>query len=130
MTAHRQRTPVCATALGVVFLAVQWSGFMHRLEVQHAVCAEHGEAVHVSGRPATATASGPLLDPVPGAGLDGHDHCAWAFAGRGEIPVGSVVRAVPAATGSPPVGWSQRHAPPPQVRPLELAPKASPPGEG
>ncbi len=119
-------------ALAAVFLTAQLSAFQHRLEVQHAVCAEHGEQIHAEGSSPEAahtddavTASTPAFD-------HGHDHC-FAFLARREalapasvptiaLPEGPAVERPAIAEGA--VGALS------PVAVLRLAPKSSPPAQG
>ncbi len=66
-------------ALATLFVAAQASSFTHRLLVQHAVCAEHGELVHLEGGHAAALAASAVdrevsAAPSPTKDHD-HEHC-------------------------------------------------------
>lgn len=116
-------------ALAAVFLTAQLSAFQHRLEVQHAVCAEHGEQIHTAGSssgPAHAESSVAASTPA----LDhGHDHCFAFLARREELAPASVPTiALPEgpAVERPAIAEGAIGALSP-VAVLRLAPKSSPP---
>lgn len=114
----------------------------HMAFVAHAVCAEHGELVHVeaaigpsSDRAGDTSASAPRALSVDVHPSDDHDHCVLGVAPPGE---GSVERGAPRVVVLPPdpaetppieaPAWSPPPvAPAPPISILLLSPKSSPP---
>lgn len=113
----------------------QASGLLHGVLVQHARCAEHGEAVHVAAAEhalaAHADASAPGTQVVhadaTAAEEHGHEHCLGVWNRRGATfapEAGTVVPALFAAH----VHAAPHAIPRVAARPLFLlAPKTSPP---
>jgi hypothetical protein len=119
-------------ALATLFVVAQASTFVHQLEVQHAICAEHGEIVHVEGGGSNAAVEVGLdreVRSAPSVSQDhGHDHCLVTLPRRedflDQVPADGLIvrraepqpvvvdRAVVALTG---------------IELLLLAPKSSPP---
>ncbi len=117
-------------------LVAQASGLGHLLLVQHSVCPQHGELIHVgeaTTHPATVAAVAPSDDDVAGLttdegdAADSHERCTLLAERRERL----LLRA-PSSGLAVLALLSQRHAPPaelshaPQVPLLRVAPKSSP----
>lgn len=117
-----------AAALTMLFVVGQGLSFAHRLVEQHAICAEHGEVIHVqsgSGEPAEAreVSAAPALD-----GEGGHAHCLAGATRREDFLAPAfpdVAIAGMHAAGVP--GVVAVASPLTGIELLLLAPKSSPP---
>ncbi|RLB50419.1 MAG: hypothetical protein DRJ42_18880 [Deltaproteobacteria bacterium] len=126
------RSQWAGAVMACLLLAGLAAGQVHRLEVIHVVCAEHGELVHArhDGRAADA-APAPTSVPSFGRGsgpADAHEHCDLVFDRRDPVVAGDSVAslAVPETAGITvlAVGATEEAASP---APYLIAPKASPP---
>ncbi len=127
------RRPVFAVL--VLFVIGSIASSLHMALVRHAVCAEHGEVVHVA-----PAAPGPACDSAlhehnsfrwsstPGDSGDEHDHCPVAVQARERDVAWTPARVVverhcPLLVRT----CAPNHAPVPTLSRLFLAPKHSPP---
>lgn len=125
-----------AVAIVAACVIGQLATLAHRVLVQHAVCVEHGESVHLRARaPALVASAGqrppsssPLrsLDDAASVAVEDHEHCALAASRIVPAPH------LAAQTLAPPVDDTRWLAPPtrppgPPSPPYLVAPKTSPP---
>ncbi len=128
-------TRVLMASLAVLCLACQASTLVHLVVVAHVPCAEHGELIDVRAEAPLAGAAAPvahaaglaLVSPVAEPPPHSHDHCAVLATRRENALVSQpsllvLDRAVVAQPRCTPDA-----APPPAMRPLDVAPKSSPP---
>jgi hypothetical protein len=124
-----------AACLALLLTASSLGQIAHFLVVPHAICAEHGELLELSGsaehsRTDHAADDGehrasPFASSEAGAG---HDHCELLASGQRQLalPAAALVAVIPAASGCalelPPVTAQRLSLPT-----LALAPKTSPP---
>lgn len=130
MNAWAPRRWAAPVTLAVVFLAAQLSAFEHRLRVQHAVCAEHGEEIHVEAEPSRAqTAAFDEVSPRAVAPEHGHDHCSALLARREDLALvaGPVVALPEGRTIERAARPARVASASSSVALLRLAPKNSPP---
>lgn len=124
-----------AFAALVLFFVGSIASSLHMALVRHAVCAEHGEVVHLAPADATPVCGasaqahpGSVWSPAPSASEDGHDHCTIAAQTRVRGMAWTPYRAAPQ---SEPEVVARDCAPGPARVPgfsrLFLAPKHSPP---
>lgn len=129
----RLASPFAAATLLLYGLSLT-SGIVHRAVVEHAVCAEHGDVVHVTAnqslahaaRAATPTPATPGITASSPAARHGHDeHCDDVLLERSRTLTTARVehpRPPPATRDRSPVV-----ATPSLPAPYRLAPKTSPP---
>jgi hypothetical protein len=124
------------STVALLCLLGQTSALVHRVLVQHATCAEHGESVHVAASsapvaPAPGSERGPGAEQslLAGAALDEadqHEHCAVADP-RSTTPRLSPMEAhqalEPRAHALPAIDAARAAV----VAPYVIAPKTSPP---
>lgn len=121
-----------ALALVCAFLLAQLAGFVHLALERHAVCAEHGELLHVADSASSSAAAGHQERTGPsladGSSGDAHAHCDVLPAVQ---PKQSVATGAPARSIEPLASAWNRAAPlavaHAAVPLLLLAPKQSPP---
>jgi hypothetical protein len=130
---HRSKSR--AVALLVSYLGLQASGLAHSVVVRHVLCVQHGEEVEV-GDPLPAppdphrhaTFTGHATCPIDGPHTHSDHHCVVAQQGRLDTPMlaaGLLIQpAVSVAGRAPPRLRTLASSP---WRPLEVAPKTSPP---
>lgn len=130
---HRQsRIAIGAALLAMWMLVADLGALAHQALVQHAVCSEHGESIHVS---ASDDAASPTAEPStraelhrhnPGSSPDAHEHCSIDATAASTTPPAS-----PAITPTRAPATSPRAlltaALPPRLATFRLAPKTSPP---
>ncbi len=128
---RQSRIAIGAALLAVWMLVADLGALAHQALVQHAVCSEHGESIHVS--PSDDAAS-PTAEPSTRAELhrhspstgDAHEHCSVDVTAAGTTPP-----ATPAVTPTRTPATSPRAlltaALPPRLATFRLAPKTSPP---
>ena len=130
---HRQsRIAIGAALLAVWMLVADLGALAHQALVQHAVCSEHGESIHVSQ---SDDAASPTAEPstraelhrhAPGNSGDAHEHCSIDATAATTTPP-----AAPAFTPTRTPATSPRAlltaALPPRLATFRLAPKTSPP---
>jgi hypothetical protein len=125
-----------ALALALLAAGGQFFNISHLLMVPHAICAEHGELVHVDTGPrstrhdAHAARDSASSAYRPGAigSTDPHDHCLISVFRKQTLaihPAGSVL--LPPRISPAVVSFENVIAPPRTVAILHLAPKSSPP---
>lgn len=123
---RRRLLPALALA---TFVAGQLASVAHAALVRHAVCADHGEAVHVSSAEAAEVpAHRDDTDAVSGsepAPADDHEHCSVACERRALARPGS--RASIAGHGGDAPRPLRDAQVPPAIAIYRLAPKSSPP---
>ena len=124
-----------AFAIVVLCVTGQLATVAHRVLVQHVVCVEHGESVHLRAvAPGSARAVSPTADALARAsiadatavGVEDHEHCSLAASRTAPTTHLSVQTFVPPADDA---RWiAPRLRPPgPSRAPYLVAPKTSPP---
>ncbi len=136
---HRRQRGRSATALSLRLLAAVLAGLLglsslgeiaHFLLVPHAICADHGELIEVSGHAAQhaeAPSPEPQVAPLSDEGA-GHDHCDLLASQQRPLALPAIapVAIVPASAGTLiAIAGGQTSLWP--LPPLALAPKTSPP---
>ena len=121
---------LAASALALLFLVGQLASFGHRLWVQHEVCLEHGESIHVEAVASAEAGAARELRPSSHAeAAHGHEHCLVWLPRQDSLPrlATSDLSFTPTAhrvdrlTGTVSLRAS--------IELLRLAPKASPPAQ-
>lgn len=128
-------TRVLMASLAVLCLACQASTLVHLVVVAHVPCAEHGELIDVRAEaplaraavPVLGAASVALVSPAAEPPPHSHDHCAVLATRRenarvSQPPLLVLDRAVVAQPRCTAEATS-----PAAMRPLDVAPKSSPP---
>ena len=113
--------------LACAFVFAAFAQSVHSRELEHAVCSDHGELIHVGafghdhGQPLT------VAGQTDGhTGEEEHEHCAMVVASRETLPVEASL--TPATTAPPLARTIDRHCTPiVGVATYRIAPKNSPP---
>lgn len=124
-----QRALACLAI--AVYAIGQLALFAHRAEVRHARCAQHGELVEI--RPVSVDTSNyagkaTLVARTDNSDFEADEHCAFAASSRPTLDARISIAAHIAApcTDAATLATVANHAP--QLSPLAVAPKTSPPG--
>jgi predicted cobalt transporter CbtA len=124
-----------ALAVLVLFVIGSIASSLHMALVRHAVCAEHGEVVHVAPAAPAPGCDSALHEhdsrqwsSTPSDSSDAHDHCPVALQARERGLAWTPTRAVVQKHGPPLVRTcAPSYAPVPTLSRLFFAPKHSPP---
>ena len=117
--------------LAIAFYAIgQLATFAHRAEVRHTRCAQHGELVEI--RPVSVDTSrftdrATLVARTDNSDFEADEHCAFAASSRPSIDARSSVTTHIAAPCSEATARATDAVHAPQLAPLSVAPKTSPP---
>lgn len=132
----RPTRALLARCSALLVLLAGLAGPLHHLLVRHAVCAEHGEVLHVADGPATEAperverfhhGDGPALAAGTEAGRDAHCVCELALTQR-ESPASVAGPALVLPSAPAPVVALRAQTPfPRSFAQFLLAPKHSPP---
>jgi len=138
---YRRTLHRAALALALVAACGQFLSISHLLLVQHTVCAEHGELIHLEAGPGSFrrgghgvhgerdAASSAYRPDGGGENADPHDHCLVSVLRRETLAVHPAASAwLPPMRTQRGVGaFENETATPRAVAILDLAPKSSPP---
>jgi hypothetical protein len=123
------------TSLAVLCLACQASTLIHLMVVAHVPCVEHGELIDVRPDappavvqpPAAAAAHFALCAPGPVVPPHSHDHCAVLATRRESALLSQPAQWVLDGAGQASTCRPAEVRSTPALRPLDVAPKSSPP---
>lgn len=125
---------IAASVAALLLLSSPLSEALHTVLVPHAICAEHGEVIHLQGaragtRDPSATDQNPRFDTNGVAAESGHEHCPVVAASsrRAAARPNTESLLLPAAASSDVARLKVATHPDSSLELVLLAPKTSPP---